>query len=76
MHLPDFLLFASDATLAGLAGGALLGLSIAAHLGEQRRHRRRHVDAVGWVPWGSLSAGAFLPGVILLLLALKGWLAG
>lgn len=76
MHQPDFLLFASDATLAGLVGGALLLFSVAAQLGERRRIRRRHTDAVGWVPWGTLSAGAFLPGVILLLLALKGWLAG
>lgn len=76
MGLPDFLLFASDATLAGLAGGALLLFSVASQLGERRRIRRRNIDAVGWVPWGRLSAGAFLPGVILLLLALKGWLAG
>lgn len=76
MAIPPFLLFASDATLAGLAGGFFLALSLAAHLGERRRLRRRAIDAVGWVPWATLSAGAFMPAAILLVLALKGWVAG
>lgn len=76
MHAQQFLIFASDATLAGLAGGAFLALSLTAHLGERRRLRRKRIDAVGWMPWGSISAAAFLPGAILLLLALKGWIAG
>lgn len=76
MHEPSFLVFASDATLSGLAGGALLLLSMAAHMGERRRLRRRHIDAVGWVPWSTVSVATLMPGAILLLLALKGWIAG
>lgn len=76
MHAPPFLIFASDATLAGLAGGAFLLLSLVAHLGERRRLRRKAIDAVGWMPWSTVSAAAMMPGAILLLLALKGWVAG
>jgi hypothetical protein len=31
-------------------GGALL-LAVAAGIAEHRRHRRRDLDRVGWVPW-------------------------
>jgi hypothetical protein len=76
LHLPPPLLFASDATLTGIGAGALLLVAALAGLGERRRKRRRQIDAVGWVPWTTLSVGAFLPGAILLMLAVKGWLAG
>ena len=76
MHEPDFLLFASDATLAGMAGAALLALSFTAWLGDYRRRRRNSIDAVGCMPWSTLSFFAFFVGVVLLALAAKGWLAG
>ena len=76
MSEPDFLLFASDATLIGLAGGALLLLALLAFLGERRRMRRKHIDAVGWIPWTTVSFLALFGGVVLLSFAVKGWLAG
>ena len=76
MEEPDFLLFASDATIVGLIGGALLIVAAVAFLGERRRHRRRHIDAVGWVPWSALSVLATFAGVTLLAVALTGWLRG
>lgn len=76
MKEPNFLLFASDATFAALVGGALLLLAIFAGLAERRRLRRKHIDAVGFMPWTTVSFLAIFPGVILLALAMKGWLAG
>jgi hypothetical protein len=76
MSEPDFLLFASDATLIGLAGGALLLLALLAFLGERRRMRRKHIDAVGWVPWTTLFFVAFFCGVCLFAVAVMGWLRG
>jgi hypothetical protein len=76
MKEPDFLLFASDATFAALAGGALLLLAALAGLAERRRLRRKRIDAVGFMPWTTVSFLAVFPGVVLLALAMKGWLAG
>lgn len=76
MEALDFLLFASDATLAGLAGGALLLVALFAWLGERRRARRTAVDAVGCMPWTTLSVLAFFCAVSLLAVSAKGWLAG
>jgi len=76
MSEPAFLLFASDATLVGLASGALLLVALVAMFGERRRLRRTSIDAVGWVPWTTVFFLSFFPGTILLALAVKGWLAG
>jgi hypothetical protein len=75
MAEPTFLLFASDATLVGLWGGALLLFAVAAMLAERRRARRKRIDAVGWVPWTTLFVIAFFVGIGLLVVAVKGWLA-
>ncbi|MBT2134258.1 hypothetical protein KK137_07940 [Croceibacterium sp. LX-88] len=76
MDEPEFLLFASDATLMGLTGGALLLVALAAMVAERRRQKRKHVDAVGCMPWTTLFFLCFFPGAILMWMALKGWLAG
>jgi hypothetical protein len=73
---PDFLLFASDATLAAVAGGALLLLAAVSGVAERRRLRRTRIDAVGFMPWTAVFFLSFFPGVVLLALAAKGWLAG
>ncbi len=76
MHEPDFLRFASDATLVALGGVALLLIALASFLGERRRMRRQHIDAVGWMPWTTVSVLASFGGLSLLAVAAKGWLAG
>ena len=62
----DFLLFASDATLIGIAGW----------LGERRRRRRPAIDEVGWMPWTTLSVLCLFGGTVLLAIAAAGWIAG
>ena len=76
MEEPDFLLFASDATVAALAGGALLLLAVWSAVAERRRLRRSRIDAVGFMPWTAVFFLAFFPGVTLLAMAVMGWLAG
>jgi hypothetical protein len=73
---PDFLKFASDATWLGLVAGGLLVVAAGAAVAERRHVRRKSIDAVGWVPWLTVFFLAFFPGVILMLLAVKGWLTG
>jgi hypothetical protein len=71
-----FLLFASDATLLGALGGALLVLALIAALAERRRARRKAIDAVGWVPWTAIFLMACFGAAGVLALALKGWAGG
>jgi len=73
---PDFLRFASDATIAALWGGVLLSLSLLAMLGDLRRRRRADINAVGWVPWRDLSALAAFAGFVLLAMAVSGLAKG
>lgn len=70
---PDSLRFASDATLAGIAGGILLLFAALTIWAERRRVKRDHIDAVGWVPWTKLFFVAMLIGVTLVMFAAKGW---
>jgi hypothetical protein len=75
MHwLPDFIRFASTATVAGLWGGALLLVSFIAMVGDLRRRRRRHIDSVGWVPWRDVSALTAFAGLVLVAMAASGWM--
>ena len=76
MEEPDFLLFASDATLMALVAAGLLAVALVAGLGDRRRRRRRHVDAVGWVPWTTISALSLFAAFVLLAFAATGWLKG
>ncbi len=51
---PAWLLFASDATVVALWGGACLVLAAAAMVMDRRRQRRDRIgapDRVGWMPW-------------------------
>ena len=75
MHvLPDFIRFASEATLFGLWGAALLLVALIAFVGDRRRMRRRRIDAVGWMPWRDVAAVSLFAGFVLLAVAVTGWL--
>jgi hypothetical protein len=76
MHEPTFLLFASDATLVAIAAGAALLIAAIALIGERRRLRRKHIDAVGWMPWTTVSVLATFAGLTLLAVAATGWIRG
>ena len=75
MHwLPDFIRFASEATVFGLWGGGMLLLSLTAFIGDRRRMRRKRIDAVGWMPWRDIAALSLFAGFVLLAVAVTGWL--
>jgi apolipoprotein N-acyltransferase len=76
MRLPDFLLFASDATIVGIWGAAFLLLALFALLAEWRRERRKNIDRVGLVPWSTIFVLCAFVGAGLLVTAVKGWLTG
>ncbi|MXO58615.1 hypothetical protein GRI89_03545 [Altererythrobacter salegens] len=76
MKLPDFIRFASDATIFAMWGGGLLLLSLVAFLGDRRRMKRTSIDAVGWVPWRDLSALTLFAGMVLMAVAVSGWMGG
>lgn len=71
-----FLLFASDATLVALAGGALVALALIALWAERRRVKRKRIDAVGFMPWTAIFLIAGFVGMTLLGLGVTGWLSG
>ena len=76
MHGPDWLLFASDATLYMVAGAAMLALSGLAMWGDRRRTQRKNVDDVGIMPWRDIAALSSFAGLALLAFGAVGWLAG
>jgi hypothetical protein len=69
----DDLRFASDATWTAIAGAVVLAFAALTLWAERRRVKRRHIDAVGWVPWTKLFFAAMLVGITLLVFAAKGW---
>lgn len=55
-------------------GAAAMTLAVLGWLGERRRLHRRDPDAVGWVPWTTVSFCTFFVGAILLVMGLKEWI--
>ena len=52
------------------ADGAALALAVAAGVADWRRtHRRRAIDAVGWVPWRGIQAASLFAAFLLAILA-------
>jgi hypothetical protein len=49
-------------------------LSLVSIMADRRRQARRHIDAVGFMPWTGISVGAMLVTLISLALSIKaGW---
>ena len=76
MKLPAFITFASDATIVGLWGGAFLLVAVAALVADWLRAKRKHIDRVGCMPWTPIFLACAFIGVGLMVVAIKGWLAG
>ena len=76
MKLPDWLEFASDATMFALWGGAFLLLSALAVWGDRRHANRRDVDKVGVMPWRDIAALSTFIGLALMSFAVVGWVSG
>ena len=60
----------------GAIGAVAAGVAAWASLADRRRVRRSDPDAVGFMPWTTVSFLTFFFGVVLLALAAKGWIAG
>ncbi|WEK47618.1 MAG: hypothetical protein P0Y56_04810 [Candidatus Andeanibacterium colombiense] len=75
LHEPDSLRFASEATIAGLWGGACFAAAALTMWADHRRTKRNDVDRAGWVPWTKLFFAFLLVGMVLMLMAVKGWAA-
>jgi len=75
-ELRRFLTFASEAEIVGLWGLGFIVLALVATLAEVRRQKRARIDGVGWVPWRAIFLAAAIMGGGLILLAVKGLLAG
>ena len=53
--------------------GAALALALAAGVADWRRtHRRRALEAVGWVPWRGIQAASLFAALLLNGIALVG----
>lgn len=50
------------------ADGAALALLLVSTVADHRRHKRRNLDAAGWMPWQGLQVAGFA-GVLLLTTA-------
>lgn len=81
MHFsePRWLLFASDAALVALWGGAFLAFAALALAMDRRRHKRDRIgapDRVGWVPWTAVFLICAVMGAGLLAASLPGLMRG
>ncbi len=64
----------SDADRMAVWGLLAASLAMIASLAERRRMKRARIDRVGLVPWAPVFLLAFLAAVVLLGLAVRGWL--
>lgn len=72
---PGWLLFASDADLLMLSGGACLVVALAALWMDRRRHNRDRIaaaDRVGWMPWTLIFLTGAMVGLGLIAASLAG----
>lgn len=74
---PAWLLFASDAKIAALAGVGLVAAAVLAGIMDRRRIGRDRLDSpdrVGWMPWTLVSLLCAVGGAGLFAAALPGLL--
>lgn len=57
-------------------GYAALALAALGWWGERRRRKRVNLDAVGFMPWTTISFWASFAALMLFVAGLKGWLTG
>ncbi len=76
MKWPAFVTFASDATILSFWAGGFLLLSVIALVADWRRTKRKDIDRVGCMPWTVVFLCSAFIGCGLLVMAVKGWIAG
>ena len=72
---PGWLLFASDADMLMIWGGACLLVAFAALFMDRRRHNRDRIakaDRVGWMPWTLIFLTGAVIGLGLIAVSLAG----
>lgn len=62
--------------LMTICGAVAALIAVVAWVGDHRRHRRKHIDRVGFMPWTAIFFFALMAAVLLLGLSARGWLAG
>jgi hypothetical protein len=79
MRLPDWLVFASDATLVAMAGAGFVLAAVVSLVMDRRRHNRDRIgapDRVGWVPWTTVFLLCAVMGAGLLAASLPSVMKG
>lgn len=66
----------SDASYPLIGGLLALVIALAAWIGDRRRARRKDPDAVGFMPWTSVSFFSLFAACVLLGFAARQWLQG
>lgn len=59
-----------------ICGSLAAALALVAWVGDHRRHRRRYIDRVGFMPWTTIFFFSLMVAVLLLGLSARQWLAG
>ncbi|MEW4448470.1 hypothetical protein [Qipengyuania sp. JC766] len=76
MKLPDFVTFASEATIMALWGGGFLLLAALALLAERFQRKRTRFDRVGMINWTPIFLACAVVGGGLLAMAVPAMLRG
>jgi hypothetical protein len=58
-----------------IVGGAAVVVALVSWLADRRRHNRRDIDRVGFMPWTAIFFWSLLAAVLLLGLSARTWLA-
>lgn len=62
--------------LMTICGSLAALIAVIAWLGDHRRHRRKDIERVGFMPWTPIFFFALFAAVLLLALSAREWLGG
>lgn len=61
-------------TVMTIIGGVAALVALVAWIGDRRRHNRKDIDRVGFMPWTAIFFWSLLAAVLLLGLSARAWL--